>query len=158
MDSPGVAILGGLAGSVVFLMVVYMGLASGMTRMDFLYTLGSMVSPRSAKAPAQAVGFVVHMMMGALFGLAHVAVLEAVGVAGTSSAIGWRLGLGAIHGMAILALMPSLLTAMHPLVREARLGPPGVALTGFGSLTPVGSLMAHVAFGAVVAAAYATTL
>ncbi len=33
---------------------------------------------------------------------------------------------------------------------------PGVALTGFGAMTPIDSLMAHLAFGVVTGALYAT--
>jgi hypothetical protein len=45
---------------------------------------------------------------------------------------------------------------MHPLVRRGEIERPGIALTGFGAMTPIGSLAAHVAFGVVTGALYAT--
>lgn len=60
--------------------------------------------------------------------------------------------------MAILVIMPMMLTTMHPLVRKGELERPGVALTGFGAMTPVGSLMAHAAFGVVTGAIYAAAV
>lgn len=52
----GAAILSGLVGGLVFLIVVYMRLGVGMTRMNF------------------------HMMFSAIFGLVHAGILTAIGV------------------------------------------------------------------------------
>ena len=47
--SPGWAVIAGLVGGIAFLMVVCMGLAVRMTRMDFLYILGSMMVPKGSR-------------------------------------------------------------------------------------------------------------
>ena len=156
--SPGWALLGGLAGGVAFLAVVSMGLAVGMTRMNFLEILGSMFAPSGSKSTVYGIGLSVHLMMSAAFGLGHAALLHAIGVTSIGQATGWDLLIGAAHGMVILAVLPMLLTLMHPLVRNHAMDRPGVALTGFGSGTPIGSLMAHAAFGLVAGAIYAAAL
>lgn len=155
MFSPGYALLGGIVGGLAFLMVVVGGYASGMTRMNFLQILGTMASPRISRRNAYALGFVMHTMLAAGFGLAHGAIIEAIGVTTVAAGAGWGVALGAIHGAVILVALPMILTLMHPLVRKGEIERPGLALTGFGPMTPMGSLMAHVAFGVVVGSIYA---
>ncbi len=156
--SPGRAVAAGVAGGLAFLAVVYMGLGSGMTRMNFLHILGTMMAPRASRRAAYAVGLTVHLMLSAGFGLVHAAILQAIGISSVGQAAGWDLVIGAVHGMVILVAMPVLLVSMHPLVREGALERPGIALTGFGGRTPLGSVMAHVAFGVVTGSIYAAAV
>ena len=149
------AIGAGLVGGLAFLMVVYMGLASGMTRMNFLPMLGSMMAPRAAKGTTYAIGFVIHMMLSAVFGLVHTAILTAIDITAVGSAAAWGVLLGAVHGAGVLILMPPMLVMAHPLVRSGELERPGTLMTGFGSMTPMGSLAAHIAFGVVTGVIYA---
>jgi hypothetical protein len=151
----GSAIFAGLIGGIAFLMVVYMGLGVGMTRMNFLYMLGSMVAPKSSRGTAYVIGFVVHMMMSAVFGLVHAGLLTAIGVSTVGSAAAWDLLIGAVHGVLVLIALPTMLAMAHPLVRTGDLERPGVAMVGYGSMTPAGSLMAHIAFGVITGAIYA---
>lgn len=156
--SPGWAVVAGLIGGVAFLTVVYMGLAVRMTRMNFLYILGSMMVPKGTKGTIYTVGLMAHMMLAAGFGLVHAAILHAIGISSVGQAAGWDLLIGAIHGIGILLVMPMMLATMHPLVRMGKLERPGVALSGYGSMTPIGSLMAHAAFGVVAGAIYAAAV
>jgi hypothetical protein len=156
--APGWGIVGGLAGGLAFLMVVYMGFAIGMTRMNFLEVLGTMVAPRGSRTTVYGIGLTVHLMMSAAFGLLHSGLLHAIGVTSVGQAAGWDLLIGAGHGVVILAALPTILTLVHPLVRKDAMDRPGVALTGFGSGTPMGSLMAHAAFGVVTGAIYAAAV
>jgi hypothetical protein len=156
--SAGWAAVAGLIGGVAFLLVVYMGLGVGMTRMNFLYILGSMMAPTGSKAVIYAVGFMAHMMLAAGFGLLHAAILHAIGISSVGQAAGWDLLIGATHGMVILVAMPMMLSMMHPLVRSGQIESPGVAMVGFGGMTPLGSLMAHMAFGVVTGAVYAAAV
>jgi len=105
-----------------------------------------------------ATGLAAHLMASAGFGLAHAGLLHAIGVTSVGQAAAWDVALGMAHGVVILAMLPAVLTAMHPLVRKHAMDRPGVALTGFGNGTPIGSLMAHVAFGLVVGAVYAAAV
>jgi hypothetical protein len=157
-SSSGWALAGGLVGGVAFLAVVYMGRAIGMTRMNFLDVLGTMLVPRASQATVYAVGLMAHLMMSAAFGLAHAGLLHAIGATTVGQAAGWDLLIGAVDGMVILAVMPMLVTLMHPLVRKGAIEPPGVALTGFGRQTPIGSLMAHMVFGLATGAIYAAAI
>lgn len=156
--SAGWAVGGGLIGGAAFLVVVYMGLAIGMTRMNFLRILGTMMVPRASAGIVYAVGLMAHMMLAAVFGLAHAGLLHAIAVTSTGQAAGWDALIGAAHGLIILVAMPMMLTAMHPLVREGTMERPGPAMTGYGAMTPIGSLAAHVVFGLVVGAVYASAV
>jgi hypothetical protein len=151
----GAAILAGLIGGLAFLAVVYMGLGTGMTRMNFLPMLGSMMAPKASRSVTYGIGLVIHLMASAAFGLAHAGILTAIDVDSVGAAAGWDVVIGAVHGIGVLILMPMMLTMAHPLVRRGDLERPGAFLTGFGSMTPVGSLAAHVVFGLVVGSIYA---
>jgi hypothetical protein len=151
----GTAILAGVIGGIAFLLVVYMGLGVGMTRMDFLHLLGSMFAPRASKGTAYLIGLVVHLMMSAAFGLIHAGLLTAIGVTSVGSAAAWDLLIGAVHGIGVLVILPAMLTMAHPLVRSGDLERPGVAMVGYGQMTPMGSLAAHIVFGVVTGALYA---
>jgi hypothetical protein len=156
--SAGWAITAGLAGGIAFLTVVYMGRAIGMTRMNFLEMLGTMVAPNGSKTAVYGIGLMAHLMMSAVFGLAHAGILHAIGVTSVGQAAEWDLLIGGVHGILILAMLPMVLTLMHPLVRKHAMEQPGVAMTGFGKGTPIGSLMAHLVFGVVTGAIYAAAL
>ncbi len=151
----GSAIVAGLVGGLAFLMVVTMGLAVGMTRMNFLYVLGSMLAPKARRSTVFAVGLAVHAMASAAFGLVYAGILDAIGVTSVGQAAGWGLLIGAIQAALVLMVLPMALELMHPLIHRGEIERPRVALTGFGAMTPVGSLMAHLAFGVVTAAIYA---
>lgn len=156
--SPAWAVVAGLAGGLAFLVVVYMGLAMGMTRMNFLQVLGTMFFPNGSKTAVYGAGLAVHMMMSVAFGLSHTALLQAIGITSVGQAAGWDLVVGAGHGLLILAALPMILTLMHPLVRKHAMDRPGIALIGFGPGTPVGSLMAHTVFGVVTGSVYAAAV
>lgn len=151
----GAAILAGLIGGLAFLAVVSMGLGIGMTRMNFLSILGSMMAPKAPKSTTYVIGFAIHMMLSAVFGLVHAGILTALDVTSVGSAAAWDLLIGSVHGVGVLVLLPVMLTMAHPLVRTGDLERPGALLTGFGSMTPIGSLAAHVAFGLVAGSIYA---
>lgn len=150
----GAAILAGLIGGIAFLTVVTMGLGVGMTRMDFLRVLGSMIAPKASRGATYAAGFAIHMMASAGFGLVYAAALTAVDVSSVGSAAGWGALIGTLHGIGVLIVLPMMLSMAHPLVRSGDLERPGALMTGFGSMTPVGSLAAHVVFGLVAASIY----
>ena len=150
----GTAIWAGLVGAVAMLAVIYMGLASGMTSMDLLRTLGTMAVPRASNPVVYGVGLMMHLMMGAAFGLVHAGLLHAVDPGSDGAATGYGALFGGIHGIGVAVMMPIMLTMMHPLVRSGDMPAPGVAMTGLGKMTPMGIVMAHVVFGLVAGAIY----
>jgi hypothetical protein len=154
----GWAAVAGAAGGLAFLVVVTMGRAVGMTRMNFLQVLGTMIAPNASDRAVYSIGLSAHLMASAAFGLGHAAILTGIGVTSVGGAAGWDLLIGAAHGLVILAVLPMMLKMMHPLVRKHAMDDPGLALTGFGRATPIGSLMAHVAFGLVVGTVYAAAI
>ncbi len=151
---PATAIWAGLVGAAVMLAVIYMGMASGMTSMNLLRTLGTMAVPKASNPVVYGVGLMVHLMMGAVFGLVHAGLLHAVDPGSDGAAAGYGLLFGGIHGVIVAVMMPIMLTMMHPLVRSGDMAAPGVAMTGLGKMTPMGIAMAHVAFGLVAGAIY----
>lgn len=148
------AIWAGLVGAIVMLVVITMGLASGMTSMNLLRTLGTMVAPKASKQAVYGIGLAMHLMMGAVFGLVHAGLLHAVDPSSDSAAAGYGLLFGGIHGVVVAFMLPIMLTAMHPLVRNGEMSAPGMAMTGLGKMTPMGIIMAHIAFGVVAGAIY----
>lgn len=155
---PGGAILAGVVGALAMLMVIYGGRSMGMTSMDLLRTLGTMVAPRAEAGSAHAIGLMMHLMMGAGFGLVHAGLLHAAGPTSTGAATGLGLLFGLVHGLVVTVMMPVLLSMAHPLVRSGELTDPGIAMTGFGRMTPAGVAMAHAVFGIVAGAVYIATL
>lgn len=148
------AVEAGVAGALAMLIVIYMGRAIRMTRMDLLWILGTMFLPRSTKSRIYLTGLMVHLMMGAAFGLVHVGLLTWFDPSTNGGANGLGLLLGLGHGMIAGLIMPMLLTMAHPLVRNKEMPQPGFALSGFGSLTYIGVIMAHGVFGLVLSASY----
>lgn len=151
----GSAIGAGVIGAVAMLMVIYGGRAMGMTRMDLLYTLGTMMGPRGSRGQAYLLGMMLHLMMGAMFGIVHAGILVGLAPATTAGAIGLDAIIGLVHGMGVVVVMPLMLSAVHPLVASGGIEAPGTALVGFGSMTPIGVVMAHVVFGLVTGGLYA---
>lgn len=152
------ALLAGLAGGIAMLAVIYGGKASGMTSMDLLKMLGSMMAPRAESSSQYAIGAMVHLMMSAVFGVVHATLLVAVDPATVSAAVGWDVLFGAVHGAMIVVALPMMVGAMHPLVKSGEMAAPGTLMTGYGKMTPMGALMGHVAFGLVTGGIYAATV
>jgi hypothetical protein len=151
----GIAVWAGIVGAAAMLVVIYGGLAMGMTRMDLLRTLGTMIAPHASTSTIFAVGALVHAMMGAAFGLAHAGIITGLDPSTSGAATGLGLLIGLVHGLAVTLVLPTMLTMAHPLVRHGDVARPGAMLTGFGTMTPMGVVAAHGMFGLVAAAIYA---
>ncbi len=156
--SAGDAIVSGLIAAVAMLAVVYGGKAMGMTTMDLLKMLGTMVSPKAEGTTAYGIGLMVHLMMGAGFALIDAGLLHAFDPTSSGSAAGLGLLFGAIHGMVVTVMMPAMLKMAHPLVKSGEMDDPGQFMTGMGKMTPIGMVMAHVVFGLVAGAYYASAI
>ena len=152
-----VSIWGALAGGVIGTVVLTTGLriaqAAGWTRMDLPLLLGTIFSGERGRASA--IGYAVHFVNGLLFALAYYAIFEAVGHAG------WGFGalLGVVHaafsgGILVTVLLPAVHPRMGALWTDAGetplLEPPGFLLVNYGRRTVIGTLIGHVAYGAIV--------
>jgi hypothetical protein len=147
------ALAGGVVGTVLLTSGMRVAQEIGWTRMDIPLLLGTAFT--ADRSRANAIGYAVHFVNGLLFSLAYYGIFVAVGRAG------WLLGagLGLAHGVfAGGALVTVLLPAMHPRMgtpwSDARdtplLEPPGFMMSNYGERTAIGTLLAHIVYGAVV--------
>lgn len=149
-------LVAGFVATVVMTMLMQMGSAMGMTRMNMAVMLGSMF--RRDPDAAGRLGMALHFMNGLVFGLAYTLVWWALDPAPEDA---WWIGLifGAVHSFVAMAMMP-VMSGMHPRVREGTVAVTsparevvlprfGFGGTGFGAMTPMGILMGHLVFGVV---------
>jgi hypothetical protein len=128
----------------------------GLTRMNFPYVLGSMLTP--ARDRAKLYGFCVHLATGLAFSLIYVWIFQSLGKAGW-----WRGSIiGVCHGIVVLVVIMSLLPGLHPRMASEQHGPeahnmlepPGFLALHYGVQTPVAILLSHAVFGAILGAFY----
>jgi hypothetical protein len=147
------AVAGGVVGTVVLTTLLRAASELGLTRMDIPFLLGTAVT--ADRVRAKALGYALHFVFGLLFALGYYGVFAAVGHAGFLVGAGF----GLLHGLfAGSALVNILLPAVHPRMGSGfdaagstpLLEPPGFLLVNYGRQTPVATLVAHVAYGAIV--------
>jgi hypothetical protein len=147
------ALVGGLLGTVVLTTLLRAAAEFGLTRIDIPFLLGTALTEDRTRA--KAAGYLMHFVFGLLFALAYSVVFAVVDEAGVL--FGALLGL--LHGLfASTALVNVLLPAMHPRMGTGftaagsapLLEPPGFLLLNYGRQTPVVTLVAHLAYGAIV--------
>jgi hypothetical protein len=124
----------------------------GLSRMDLPLMLGTIFVEGADRA--RVVGFLVHLVNGQVFALLYAAAFALIG-----RATWWMGGLfGLLHGLAALTVIVPLLPGVHPRMASERTGPelrtvlepPGPLGLNYGGQTPLFTLLAHVAYGAVL--------
>jgi hypothetical protein len=147
------ALAGGFVGTLVLTTVLRAASEAGLTRMDLPFLLGTAFS--GDRTRAKAIGYGLHFAAGLGFSLLYYLVFQAIDESG------WLLGalFGLLHGLfAATALVNILLPVVHPRMgtdataapRAALLEPPGFLMLNYGLGTPLVSLVAHIAYGALV--------
>ena len=147
------AVAGGVVGTIVLTTLLRAASELGLTRMDIPFLLGTAVT--ADRVRAKAVGYALHFVFGLLFALGYYGVFAVVGHEG------FLLGavFGLVHALfAGSALVNILLPAVHPRMGSGfdaagstpLLEPPGFLLVNYGRQTPIATLVAHVAYGAIV--------
>jgi hypothetical protein len=147
------ALAGGFAGTLVLTTALRAAGEFGLTRMDLPFLLGTIVS--GDRTRAKAIGYAMHFVAGVIFALVYLAVFWAI------DQDGWWLGglFGLLHGLfAGTALVNVLLPVIHPRMGtrfssaadRPLLEPPGFMLRNYGRGTPVATIAAHIAYGAIV--------
>lgn len=147
------AIAGGFAGTLVLTTALRAANELNLTRMDLPFLLGTAFSRDRARA--KALGYVLHFVAGIVFALIYYLVFVAIDTSG------WWLGalFGLAHGLfAGTALVSVLLPLVHPRMGTpstaatsvALLEPPGFMMLNYGVQTPLVTLVAHTAYGALV--------
>lgn len=145
--------MGGLAGTVVLTTILRAGSELGLTRMDIPFLLGTAVTVNRVRA--KAVGYALHFVFGLLFALAYYAIFVVINRSGFLLGAGF----GLLHALfAGTALVNILLPAVHPRMGSGfdaagsapLLEPPGFLLLNYGRQTALVTVVAHVAYGAIV--------
>jgi hypothetical protein len=147
------ALAGGFVGTLVLTTALRTANELGLTRVDLPFLLGTAVT--GDRTRAKAVGYLLHLAAGEMFALIYYAIFIAIDTSG------WLLGalLGLLHGIvSATALVNILLPAVHPRMGSTLsaansnpvLEPPGFLLRNYGRGTPIATLVAHVAYGAIV--------
>jgi len=149
------ALAGGFLGTLVLTTALSAGSQLRITRMDIPFLLGTAFTENRTRA--RVVGYALHFVDGILFALVYYAAFVVLGRAG------WALGLlfGVAHALfSGTTLVNVLLPAVHPRMGTPSsaadsaplLESPGFMLLNYGRPTPVLTLLAHMAYGAIVGA------
>lgn len=149
----GGALAGGFVGTIVLTTVLRGANELGLTRMDLPFLLGTALA--ADRGRAKALGYGLHFLFGLFFALIYYAVFVAIDHSG------WWLGgaFGALHGLfAGTALVNILLPAVHPRMGSPLSGAgtaplleaPGFLMRNYGVQTPLVTVLAHIAYGAIV--------
>jgi hypothetical protein len=147
------AVAGGFIGTLVLTTALRTANELGLTRVDLPFLLGTAVT--GDRARAKALGYLLHLVAGEVFALIYYAIFAAIDTSG------WLLGalFGLLHGVvSATALVSILLPVVHPRMGSALsaadsrplLEPPGFLMRNYGRGTPIATLLAHIAYGAIV--------
>jgi hypothetical protein len=147
------ALAGGVIGTLAMATIIKAATEFGLSRMDLALLLGTVVSANRRKA--RAVGYVFYFLFGIGFAELYA---EFFAIVGRSS---WQMGilLGALHAIFISTVLVSvLLPVVHPRMATSDtaaneitlIEPPGFLMLNYGRGTFVVTLIAHIAYGALV--------
>jgi hypothetical protein len=149
-------ILWGFVATIILTTAMEAAQGLGMSRISIPFLVGTMFT--TDRNRASVIGFVVHFVNGWLFALLYALAFES-----WHRATWWLgAGIGAIHGLIVLVGFIPLLPALHPrMASELRgpeptheLEPPGFMGLHYGRRTPIITMVAHIAYGAIIGAFY----
>lgn len=154
--SIGQILLWGLLATVAMTTIMYGSQGLGLSRLSLPFLLGTCVTAN--RDWANVAGFVLYTLGGWAFALLYVLVFDGLGV------VGWWYGaaLGFLHGLFLLIVALPLMPHVHPRMASeydepgsgALLEPPGFLGLNYGARTPVTTLIAQTAYGAILGACY----
>jgi hypothetical protein len=144
---------GGFIGTIVMTTMLRGAAELGFTRMDLPFLLGTAVTDN--RRTAKAIGYLFHFLLGIGFALLYGAFFAALGWST------WWLGVAVAVGQAFFTatvLVNVLLPVVHPRMGTpetaadeiALIEPPGFLMLNYGPNTFAISLLAHMAYGAIV--------
>src|SRR5882724_5868314 len=150
------ALAAGFFSTVVMTTLMTASQGFGLSRMSLPFLLGSVFTPDRNRA--NVAGFALHFVNGWLVSLLYAL---AFAVMGRPS---WWLGgiFGLVHGLFVLTALMPLLPSLHPRMATEddgptptrQLEPPGFLALNYGRRTPLITLAAHLAYGALFGALY----
>lgn len=142
------AIIAGIIATLVFAVVMVMAPRMGMPKMDIIDMPGRMFGAPSNRT----MGWALHLMLGAVFGLVY-AFLWSVGVGAPTWTGGLVFGIG--H-LLVTGLFMGMIPMMHAGMRSGQIQAPGVWMTDQGGFMAfIGGRIGHAIFGIVLALEYA---
>jgi hypothetical protein len=147
------ALAGGFIGTLVLTTALRTANELGLTRVDLPFLLGTAFT--GDRARAKALGYLLHLAAGEVFALIYYAIFAAIETGG------WFVGasFGLLHGVvSATALVNILLPVVHPRMGSTLsaadsaplLEPPGFLMRNYGRGTPIATVLAHIAYGAIV--------
>ncbi len=147
------ALAGGFIGTLVLTTALRAANELGLTRVDLPFLLGTAFT--GDRGRAKALGYLLHLAAGEGFALIYYAIFAAIDTSG------WLLGalFGLLHGVvSATALVNILLPVVHPRMGSTLsaansgplLEPPGFLMRNYGRGTPIATVVAHIAYGAIV--------
>jgi hypothetical protein len=147
------ALAGGFVGTLALTTALRAANELGLTRVDLPFLLGTAFT--GDRARAKALGYLLHLAVGEGFALIYYAIFAAI------DTDGWLLGalFGLLHGVvSATALVNILLPVVHPRMGSTLsaansgplLEPPGFLMRNYGRGTPIATVVAHIAYGAIV--------
>ena len=147
------ALAGGFAGTLVLTTVLRTASELRLTRIDLPFLLGTAFTENRSRA--KGLGYALHFLAGLVFALLYYAIFVAIDESG------WLLGavFGLVHALfAATALVNLLLPLVHPRMGSPLTGAnatilleaPGFLMLNYGAQTPIVTIVAHVAYGAIV--------
>jgi hypothetical protein len=145
---------GGFAGTLVLTTVLRAASEFNLTRMDLPFLLGTAVT--ADRTRAKAVGYVAHFVMGQVFALGYYGLFLALGRHDWWLGALFGLAQGLFAGTVLINVLlplvhPRMGTPMSDFSTVALLEPPGFLARNYGPGTPTVSLVAHVAYGTIIA-------
>jgi ABC-type polysaccharide/polyol phosphate export permease len=147
------ALAGGFVGTLVLTTILRAASELQLTRIDLPFLLGTALT--ADRMRAKAIGYGLHFVAGLVFAVIYYLLFVALGHSGW----GWGAGFGFAHALfAGTALVNVMLPLVHPRMGSpltaapatASLEAPGFLLLNYGVQTPVVTVIAHVAYGALV--------
>jgi hypothetical protein len=126
---------------------------TGLTRVDLPLLMGTVFT--SDRRRAKLLGYALHFLVGLVFAVAYGLILVAIGHGGWL----WGAAMGVLHSLFLGTVgVNVLLPAVHPRMggedttfeTSPLLEPPGILMLNYGRSTPLVSLVAHAAYGAII--------
>ena len=148
------ALAGGFAGTLVLTTVLRTATELHLTRMDLPFLLGTALTAN--RTGAKAIGYAAHFVMGLIFAAGYYALFIAVGRhdwwLGTLFGLGHGLFAGTVLVNVLLPLVhPRMGSSLSDATTVALLEAPGFLARNYGRQTATVGLLAHLAYGTIIA-------
>ena len=148
-------LLWGFVATITTSAVMSISQSLGWSRLSIPFLIGTMIT--GDRHTANVVGFLFYMIGGWLFAFVYYLLFASI------QELSWLVGVGAgvVQGLFVLSVLLPLLPHLHPRMAtaydgptsERRLEPPGFLGLHYGFHTPLVTIVAHVAYGAILGAA-----